>query len=96
MSCTCRPGELPSTSCPKHGLYGDVRFPPMDRHAKVVEVPSTGCNSACRHAPPTRRETAAEAQRRLYLEAASDRVRVEAAGFRWPLRQLPARGIGQR
>lgn len=41
-------------------------------------------------------ETHAEAQRRLYLASAADRIRVEAAGFRWPLRPCPPRELGQR
>ena len=75
--CTCPPGELADTRCPTHGLYGDISFPPMDRHKREGE-------------------TAAEAQRRLYLERAGDRVRVEAAGFRWPLRRVPQREPGSQ
>lgn len=85
-ACTCPPGELASTSCRQHGLYGDVRHPPMNRHARVKQ---DGYG-------PRTRETAAEVQKRLYLEAASDRHRIEAAGFAFPLRTLPPRGIGQR
>lgn len=47
-----------------------------------------------RHA--RRGEDARSAQRRLYLGAAPARVRLEAAGFRFPLRPCPPREMGQR
>jgi hypothetical protein len=41
-------------------------------------------------------EDARAAQRRLFLAAAPDRLRVRAAGFGWPLRACPLRELGQR
>lgn len=83
-ACTCPPGDqLPSTSCKRHGLDGGEKYAPMDRHARRADGP---------HGRQV--ETAGQVQRRLYLEAASDRVRVEAAGYPWPLRALPPRLTG--
>jgi hypothetical protein len=60
--------EIPDVDCPLHGLPGNTKFEPMDRHARrlpcTAHAPkaSIGC-------PACRRETAREVQLRLYHEA---------------------------
>jgi len=84
-SCTCQPNDFPDTDCPKHGLYGDVKFPPMDRHAQETRevvgkcpfcfglsdegVALCRCCGGTQQATRVRKETAAEVQQRLYREA---------------------------
>lgn len=67
--CTCQPTGFPETTCLEHGLYGDVRYPPMNTHAQRV------CRrSDCVEPRPAlcaycRLETAAETQKRLYADS---------------------------
>lgn len=83
--CTCQPASFPETDCPTHGLQGDQRYPPMDRHAKETRDVVGKCafcfglndeeGAKCdfcggtRLATRVRKETAAEVQQRLYREA---------------------------
>ena len=79
--CTCPPNDFPDTHCPIHGLSGHQSYPPMDHHARRPKIACPWCKGSkvWREEKCPRcegegwvfgdRETAAEAQRRLYEEA---------------------------
>lgn len=87
-ACTCDPVTgFVDEDCSKHGLPAGAAYAPMDRHAR---------REYDRWGNPAQLEDARDVQRRLYLEAAPDHVRLRAAGFRLPLRPCPPRELGQR
>lgn len=78
--------------CGQHG-YPDGTWragDPLRRHAQMLSEPRSIAGEPM---PVRRLETPRETEERLIAEANGtwDRLRVERAGFRWPIRRMPPR-----